>query len=44
MKAMLAGFVGIFVVAILVNLGLGQMGFSSSDRFSSESTRLGAMQ
>jgi hypothetical protein len=40
MKAMLAAFVAIVVIAVGSNLILGQVGFSSMDRAASSSVRL----
>ena len=40
MKAMLAGFAAILIIAIASKVGLAQIGFSSQDRYSSDNVRL----
>lgn len=41
MKAMLAGFAAIVVIAVGANLVLKQMGFSSADQTAGNAVRLG---
>lgn len=43
MKAMLAGFAAIIIIAIGSNLVLDNIGYSSQDRYSGASVRLDAM-
>jgi len=40
MKAMFVGFIAIVVIAVGAWYGLGQLGFSSQEQFSSDSVRL----
>ncbi|WP_272945302.1 hypothetical protein [Actibacterium atlanticum] len=40
MKTILAGFAGIVVLAVIANYALNSAGFSSQDKFSSDSVRL----
>lgn len=41
MKAMLSGFAAIAVIAVIANVALGEMGFSSGARTASSDVRLG---